>query len=853
MPDKPSNRETTQADQASFEMRPCPKCGLLLDRTVAVCPRDGTALIKPIEQDSNFLNKYEFLGTIGSGGMGVIYKARQVVMDKVVAIKMLHQHLVSPEAFRRFQLEGHAAGMLSHPNIIAIYDLGITDSDQPYMVMEFVDGITLSQLIASGQTLTVARFAKIFLQVCDGLAHAHGRNVLHRDIKPSNIMLVRAKDGTEQVRIMDFGIAKIVDDTVFGGQKLTKTGDAIGSPLYMSPEQGKGGAVDGRSDLYSLGCVMYEVLSGKPPFMGSTTMETLLKHFNERPVPLTRVKTHRIEPEQDAMVMKLLQKDPALRYQSMSELMNDLQLLLAASGRGIGRFNLPIEQHRRAMRMVKLSAVLLVVALVVAIWGQDVLRAGRDMYKSYSTRNSRDRRIASQLISDGKQMNLSEIILESKVNDDDLKQIVAPKVEKLNVSNSDVTDAGCGSLDCPNVTELQLDNTKVSELKFLSKFPLIQDLSLKSTHLEKNALKNVGELANLEQLDLQNADFDPATLAYLSGLGKISMLNLRDDPQVTPKYAHELEIKLGEKNFRNEKDQTTEIIRDSGYPVAPGTIKIYISSGQHFVESGNFALSRHDEKSLHNANRLYEAAERDFLDQKKFSDYAEAVRLHANCLLLLHDFAGAEGLYRNAIKVVTALSPGNIGLPVLYAGEGAAMDAQNDPDACTVREKAAAIFKAQHSSSESAVNNMMALGQEYISLGQSDNAVQRLIAALEMAKQNQNPELIAKASVALGDAWTAAAQFDKAISYYERATDVYAGTKSASGNDDNVDCELKVADGYHHLSQDPKAEAYVVHLLNDKSLPPRARDKLLHKMIELLEGQNKQTEANDYIKQLSSK
>lgn len=256
--------------------------------------------------------------------MGIIYKARHVVMDKLVAVKMMHPHMVSATAFQRFQMEGRAGGMLTHPFIVAVRDLGTTQAGYPYMVMDYVEGETLADVIKKQVYLPEERFVRIFNQVCEALGQAHMKGVLHRDIKPSNIMLVKNAAGNEEIRIMDFGIAKLLSDTEHGAG-LTRTGETLGSPMYMSPEQARGLKVDKRTDLYSLGCVMYETLSGSPPFIGGSALDTMMMHMNEPPLPLREASLgNEVDRRIEAIVMKLLEKDPSNRYQTMDDLKHDL-------------------------------------------------------------------------------------------------------------------------------------------------------------------------------------------------------------------------------------------------------------------------------------------------------------------------------------------------------------------------------------------------------------------------------------------------------------------------------------------------------------------------------------------------
>ncbi len=267
--------------------------------------------------DTIYVGKYELLSVIGAGGMGVIYLARQIFLDRLVAIKMLKSNLASAKARMRFHQEGKAASALHHPVIVAINDFGIDELDRPYMVMEHVQGVTLSEVIKERVTLNVAEAMPIFLELLDGLAVAHSKGIVHRDIKPGNIMLTMGDDGVVHVKLLDFGIAKLLDDDDNTMQSLTKTGEALGTPLYMSPEQIQSHKIDYRSDLYSLGCVMYACLTGAPPFVGEQKFQTMDLHLTEKPASLKEASLGLDFPsELEHVVMHLLEKAPADRYQS---------------------------------------------------------------------------------------------------------------------------------------------------------------------------------------------------------------------------------------------------------------------------------------------------------------------------------------------------------------------------------------------------------------------------------------------------------------------------------------------------------------------------------------------------------
>src|SRR5262249_15547326 len=205
---------------------------------------------------------------IGEGGMGCVYSATHTLIDRKVAIKALNEDAVSGEANReRFRTEAKASAALIHPNLVTIFDFGLVNDRIPYIVMEYLEGQSLSSLVLSGEELSKGNGLSIFAQVCDALHAIHRSGIVHRDLKPSNIMLMKKDDGTYTVKLVDFGIAKILTGS---SVSLTCTGEMIGTPLFMSPEQCKGEAVDHRSDLYSLGCTMYTAFTGFPPFLGNT-------------------------------------------------------------------------------------------------------------------------------------------------------------------------------------------------------------------------------------------------------------------------------------------------------------------------------------------------------------------------------------------------------------------------------------------------------------------------------------------------------------------------------------------------------------------------------------------------------
>lgn len=264
--------------------------------------------------------RYKVLSVLGVGGMGVVYRVNQIFLDKEFALKTIDKRLISDVTIRRFQQEARAAFAVEHPSIIAVNDFGLLDDQTPFLVMEIINGETLGERLKKSISLTVDEAMPIFVQVCFGLAHAHNNGIVHRDIKPSNIMLLNGlPPGAEgAVKIVDFGIAKFGQHEGGEIQALTRTGEILGSPLYMSPEQCAGERVDHRADIYSLGCVLFEALTGTPPYVGENALATMMLH-QTAPLPTLKEASLGTEfpQELERIVSKMLAKTPEERYQDL--------------------------------------------------------------------------------------------------------------------------------------------------------------------------------------------------------------------------------------------------------------------------------------------------------------------------------------------------------------------------------------------------------------------------------------------------------------------------------------------------------------------------------------------------------
>jgi len=310
----------------------CPVCSTEYSNDVRFCPNDGqtlrssspgTDLVGQVLAD-----RYHVVRKLGEGGMGQVYLAEHVKMGRKSAIKVMSPSMVhDPDAVARFNREAANASRISHPNVCAVYDFGETPEGVIYLAMEFIEGEPLTELLAREGELPVTRAGAIFLQVADALQAAHDLGIVHRDLKPDNVMLSRGRDGTDTVKVVDFGIAKAVGarDT----QKVTKTGLVVGTPEFMSPEQLAGDPVDGRSDLYALALVFFKMLTGELPFAGTTAQDTMVQRLTDEPATLADVRPElRFPPGLQGTLDTALARNPADRYQSTAKFANDVAAVL---------------------------------------------------------------------------------------------------------------------------------------------------------------------------------------------------------------------------------------------------------------------------------------------------------------------------------------------------------------------------------------------------------------------------------------------------------------------------------------------------------------------------------------------
>jgi len=346
---------------------------------------------------SMFAQRFELLQLIGKGASGSAYKARDILLDRIVLLKILHSYLLaSPDAVERFRREALTAIQLTHPGIVQVFVHGVADDGRSFLVMDYLQGASLAQILAEEKRLSLDRVLNIFTQLVDALQFAHERNVIHRDVKPSNIMIV--PDGeAERAVLVDFGIAKVLDDA--NEQSSTKTGEMLGSTAYMSPEQCIGAAVDGRSDIYSLACVIYEALIGEPLFEGSSSFDVMYKHLNQSVGDLAKLT--KLPDVLAKLLRKCLAKKADERFSSMAELKAGLAECASLRDsvkrkwqpNGVGKGDTP-----RLSRKVVIALGLIAVALLIGcVISMRIISLRRPIYAARKDSSLDDQHLSSSV------------------------------------------------------------------------------------------------------------------------------------------------------------------------------------------------------------------------------------------------------------------------------------------------------------------------------------------------------------------------------------------------------------------------------------------------------------------------
>ncbi len=474
---------------------------------------------------------YEVISCLGEGGTSLVYKARHQFMERVAAIKVLSPDRI-PDArtIQRFQQEARSVSRLKHPNIVDVHEFGVDENKQPYLIMDYLEGSSLLATIERDGPIKPSRAAVLFLQIADALQHAHEKGVIHRDLKPTNALLVKDENGHEQVKLVDFGIAKLSEPE--DKQKaLTQTGEIFGSPFYMSPEQCKGLKLDHRSDIYSFGCLMYEMIIGEPAAKSGSVVETLMLHingltldFDEQPIVKAYAQkakdsdSFEAAHEQKCMtrlrqiIQGCIKRDADDRYKSMGDIKRDLERLLGGNkplgGKESAYTWTAMEQGIKPEQKggaAKLAGEVLPVVIVV---GGSILCLG-----------------AALLIYDPWQIVHRPQPVHEATADPMPKTSTHVMVATLANGNSDpietLSPATVSSLEKDHVVTIRMRNTQVSDedLRLLSMLPSLETIDLTgSSGFKQDSLQVLSKLPKLKTLTLAGTDVSDKSSMILGSM-----------------------------------------------------------------------------------------------------------------------------------------------------------------------------------------------------------------------------------------------------------------------------------------------------------------------------------------------
>jgi serine/threonine protein kinase len=546
------NGESTRALK-----RRCRVCSKEYDLSFASCPHDGGPLDNVLEVGTHLVAAYSYDATLGKGGMGVIYKAHHNVIGRTVAIKMLTSSRLTDEDIHRFQREGKAIGRLHHPNIIHVFEFGVTEEGHPYMVMDYVEGTTLQHLIKKAGALSRNQSLDIADQICSAMDHAHAVGIVHRDLKPSNIMLEKNSQGRYIVKIVDFGIAKIMQKEGPDDGTITHTGEIFGSPTYMSPEQAQGKRADHRSDIYSIGCILYEMLSGVPPLQAESAMEMVLKQINVKPHTMKDAALGKEFSEcLEFIVGKTLEKDASRRFQSCRTLrkaLEDCAVGRFSMAEPKGRNRLPIALHATVV-IIGIASIALF--LVISVSENRMKRAhemATEVPPTTTTTSDPDLNDLIERLPEIKGQAFQSLLNQAKSNDgqlsveglrlsdDDLKELsLAKYVRSITLKNNSVGDNIFPAIVNLPLQSVNLSGTYASPdgLKQLARIKTLKDLNLSnyagsSRKLPSDVIAALSNLVSLSSLRLNLDDLHDEDVATLSKLKQLKVLDLGGNPHLT--------------------------------------------------------------------------------------------------------------------------------------------------------------------------------------------------------------------------------------------------------------------------------------------------------------------------------
>jgi serine/threonine protein kinase len=482
--------------------------------------------------DSIVNNQYRIDEKIGDGGMGTVYRCTDLVVRRTVAIKFLHPHLVNTSKWLlRFQQEATAIGRLHHPNVIRIHQF-CAEADPPFIVMDYVEGKSLSDVLACEGSLSLKRCICLMKQVADALSHAHDMGVVHRDLKPSNVIILK----NDVVQILDFGIAKLDDgaDTQ-SAIKLTQTGEVFGSPAYMSPEQCLGKRINAQSDQYSFGCMIYECLTGSPPFVGISPVEVIMKHVSDSPPSLKESSLGKQFPsELELLVQKLLAKQPENRFESMKDAKEAL-VEVGNSGTKFEKASSAKKVESKTPVSLKLVGVSLLGLAAIGILIAIILNLSETPDQKPAQKNPTT--VANKVLTEEEQLTISAnlgLIQELKALSQQKPEVLRFGPPKQRAINGEALEAF--SIYLPTICILTLNRCEIGDqgLENLVKLKKLRSLYLNgNTKITNAGLKTLSQISSLWELQIAGSSTDDEGMKELAKMPNLISVNVAYIQRIT--------------------------------------------------------------------------------------------------------------------------------------------------------------------------------------------------------------------------------------------------------------------------------------------------------------------------------
>ncbi|MBX3138359.1 protein kinase [Candidatus Obscuribacterales bacterium] len=506
--------------------------------------------ISKIANDQTLVGRYKVLQRLGSGGTSTVYKASDLVLKRFVAVKLLRAGTRTQEQLVRLQREARAICQLQHPNIIDAFDFIVGDDNIPVLAMEFVDGVSLDEFVKQNGPLELDQAIAVCEQICSALNYAHEHNILHRDLKPANVIVQRTNP--VEIKIIDFGIAKLSDEDT----SLTSAGVIVGTPSFISPEQANGETVDVRSDIYSLGCLMYKILTGRNPFRGATMMETLQAQIHEEAPTLEEGNGSR-EYSQDLedIIAKALKKDPGERFQTMSEFSNALNAIRPANNDSqfeTSETETPPSGFTAESKRSKLLFPMILLAVLVAVTITSLQianifsNADEPVVDTNSDTFLRIHQIGKRPV--GKW--IWYFLRTDTVSDDQLKALGKLGVDRLTLAKTNIADS-----QLPMISKLPLKLLDIRETKITNAglrticdtMPKLQSILIEDCpNIDSNGYQELRRLTNLRVLSLRHTTVSDKDLKILCpALQKLNVLYVANSPNITNDAIDEI-LKLKE-------------------------------------------------------------------------------------------------------------------------------------------------------------------------------------------------------------------------------------------------------------------------------------------------------------------